>query len=118
MKKNVILATVLAIFVFAACSKKAHMSKTAAIKPIPTSYTSAVQTLIQAKCAPCHIPSKGGNKLNLDSYDASKKNITYMIARVEKNPTDKGFMPFKNAKLSAEEIEVFKKWLADGLLEK
>lgn len=127
MKKNIIIATVLAIFVFAACSKKTNPSKTtetavvteaAPAKPAATSYSSAVQSLVQAKCSPCHIPSKGGNKLNIENYEIAKKNIADIIARVEKNPNEMGFMPMRNAKLSEEEIGVFKKWLADGLLEK
>lgn len=123
MKKKLIIATAFFLVIFAACSKKANPSKSsdtavAAPKPAATSYNSAVQALIQAKCSPCHLPSKGGFKASLEGYDATKKFIADIIARVEKNPTDRGFMPFKNPKLSEEEIGVFKKWLADGLMEK
>ncbi|MBP6023089.1 c-type cytochrome [Ferruginibacter sp.] len=124
MKKILIIVTTLSIVFFGACSKKANPTKTdgttveTPAKPAATVYNSAVQSLIQAKCTPCHIPSKGGFKANLDGYDLSKKYIADIIARIEKNPGDKGFMPFKNPKLSAEEIGVFKKWLAEGLLEK
>lgn len=122
MKKNSIVMLIVAVIIFAACSKKSHPSKTneAVIpaKPVATTYAGNVQALIEAKCAPCHLPSKGGRKENLETYDLVKKNITDMIARIEKNPTERGFMPFKNAKLSDEEISVFKKWVTDGLLEK
>ena len=41
-----------------------------------------------------------------------------MIRRIELNPTDKGFMPFrKTEKLSDSTIAVFKQWKADGMLE-
>jgi len=41
-----------------------------------------------------------------------------MLARVQLNPGERGFMPFKHEKLSAEEIVVIKKWVDQGLLEK
>jgi hypothetical protein len=69
-------------------------------------------------CTPCHIPSKGGNKKPYDVYANVKTDIDEMIRRIELNPTDKGFMPFKKAKLHDSTIAVFKKWRADGLLEK
>ncbi len=121
MKKTSIVLLAVAAIIFAACSHKSHPSKgadTAAAKPAPTTYTSAVQAIITGKCAPCHLPSKGGKKESLESFDAVKKNITDIIARVEKNPTDRGFMPMRNPKLSDEEIATLKKWVADGLLEK
>jgi len=123
MKKISSILLVIAVIIFAACSHKAHPSKSKdeAIEPpksIATTYTGGVQALIEAKCTPCHLPSKGGNKENLESYGAVKRNITDMIARVQKNPTERGFMPMKNAKLSDEEIATLKKWVSDGLLEK
>jgi hypothetical protein len=51
-------------------------------------------------------------------YANVKTDIDEMIRRIELNPTDKGFMPFKKAKLHDSTIAVFKKWRADGLLEK
>jgi hypothetical protein len=47
------------------------------------------------------------------------QDIDEIIRRIELNPTDKGFMPFKKtAKLNDSTINVFKKWKADGMLEK
>ena len=40
-----------------------------------------------------------------------------MPARIKLNPGDKGFMPFKHAKLSEAEITVFEKWVKEGLTE-
>jgi hypothetical protein len=69
-------------------------------------------------CVPCHIPAKGGRKKAFDSYASVKTDIDEMIKRIELNPTDKGFMPFKkNEKLSDSVVTVFKKWRDDGLLE-
>jgi hypothetical protein len=80
-----------------------------------TTYESGIQTLIAANCSPCHFPAKGGNKEPFDSYDKAKANIDNMIRRIELNPADKGFMPFKHPKLSDSTIAVFRKWRDDGL---
>ena len=40
-----------------------------------------------------------------------------MITRISLTPAEKGFMPFKNAKLSDDVIAVFKQWRSDGMLE-
>ena len=75
-----------------------------------TTYSSAVASVISDKCSPCHIPSKGGNKKPYDNDE--------IIRRIDLNPTDKGFMPFKRAfKLAADTIAVFKKFKDDGALE-
>ena len=83
-----------------------------------TTYTSAVASVISDKCSPCHIPSKGGNKKAYDNYANVKADIDEIIRRIELNPTDKGFMPFKKPhKLAADTIAVFKKFKDDGALE-
>ncbi len=123
MKKLFIALTILAIVIFVACSPKTTPTTTTTTTTEPpkmmlTSYASEVQPLIQSKCAPCHLPSKGGFKANFETYESAKKYGAEMVTRIELNPTDRGFMPFKHDKLSADEIAVFKKWVADGLQEK
>ena len=92
-------------------------SKKAAAAP-KTTYTANVSTVIAGSCAPCHIPSKGGNKKPYDNYANVKADIDSIIRRIELNPTDRGFMPFKKTeKLPADVIAVFKKFKEDGALE-
>lgn len=88
-------------------------------KRIPkTTYSAGLSIVIAGSCGPCHIPAKGGNKKPYDNYANVKADIDEMISRIELNPTDKGFMPFKKKeKLNDSTITVFKKWKADGLLE-
>ena len=43
------------------CSSSKKAAKAAAAAP-KTTYTANVSTIIAGSCAPCHIPSKGGNK--------------------------------------------------------
>jgi uncharacterized membrane protein len=118
MKKNVFILMLFVITAIAACSKKSNPGKTEAPKVIPTTYTVDITPLVQAKCTPCHLPSKGGNKANFENYEGAKKYGADMLARVSLEPGQRGFMPFKHPKLTAEEIAVIKKWVDQGLLEK
>ncbi len=120
--KNIYLSvTVFVVLVFAACSKKISPAKTVSEPPkiIMTTYAVDILPLIQMKCSPCHLPSKGGNKPNFENYISAQKSGAEMVSRIERNPGERGFMPFRQpTKLTVEEIAVFKKWLSDGLLEK
>lgn len=99
------------------CSSSKKAAKAAAAAP-KTTYTANVSTVIAANCTPCHIPSQKGNKKPYDNYANVKADIDEMIRRIELNPTDKGFMPFKKTeKLPADVIAVFKKFKEDGALE-
>jgi uncharacterized membrane protein len=94
-------------------------SKRAARKVPKATYTTDVTAVINATCSPCHIPAKGGNKKPYDNYANVVKDIDEIIRRIELNPTDRGFMPFKKTvKLNDSTINVFKKWKADGMIEK
>ncbi len=115
MKKAPFIIILAVAIIFAACSKKSNPGKSV-VKA--TTYTTDIVPLLQAKCTPCHLPTKGGFKADFENYESAKKYGDDMLARVQLNPGEKGFMPFKHAKLSEEEIAVFKKWVNDGLKEK
>ena len=116
MKKILAIAGItLTAIIFYNC----HSSKKAASAARKLNYESDLSTVIAANCSPCHIPSKGGNKKPYDVFANVTSDIDEMIRRMELNPTDRGFMPFrKPTKLSDSTINVFKKWKADGMLEK
>ncbi len=113
----VLLLLTVTVFVFSYCgsSKKATASKMETPK---LSYANSIQTLIVGNCSPCHIPEKGGRKKAYDSYANVKTDIDEIVRRMELNPHEKGFMPFKKTeKLSDSTVAVFKQWKTDGLLE-
>ena len=96
-----------------------HSSKKAiaAAPPKPT-YAGTLSPVIAEKCSPCHIPSKGGNKKAFDNYANVKTDIDEIIRRIELNPTDKGFMPFRRSeKLAADTVALFKSFKEAGMLE-
>ena len=111
MKKYLILAGLfLAGFVLSNCPS----SRKATASARKVTYTMDIQPLVAANCTPCHFPDKNGMKKPLNSYTAVKDNIDSMLYRIQLNPTDKGFMPFKHPKLSDSVITVFKQWRDNG----
>lgn len=114
MKKYLLVMGIAsAVVVFSNCSS----TKKVAAAPKAT-FTNEVSTVIMRDCTPCHIPAKGGNKKPYDNYANVKTDIDEILRRINLNPGDRGFMPFKHAKLPDSTIAVFAKWKADGLLEK
>jgi uncharacterized membrane protein len=114
MKKLCILAIPAIVIVFQFCTAT---RKAASKQPAKITYITNVQPLIASNCSPCHIPPKG-NKKPLDTYASAKDEIDEMIKRIQKNPGEKGFMPFRHTqKLSDSTINVFVQWKTDGLLE-
>ncbi len=102
-------ATIL-VFQFCSSSRKA-------VKEPALTYQNNILPTIQGSCAPCHIAGKG-NKKPLDNYANASGYIDEIISRIQRNPTDKGFMPFKHPKLPDSTINLFIKWKNAGLAEK
>lgn len=114
--KYIFTAVVFAsLIVFASCAKKTAAA--AAAKPKATSYTADVLPLFQAKCSPCHLPSKGGNKTNFENHASASKFGAAMVSRVMLNPGERGFMPMRGQKLPENEIALLKKWVDGGMVE-
>lgn len=79
-------------------------------------YANNIKPLLTASCSPCHV-SGGINPNKFDNYATAKSKITGILDRVQRASTASGFMPQGGTKLSAENIALLKKWVADGLLE-
>jgi cytochrome c553 len=106
----VTLLLLTAVFLFQFCSSS---KKVAA--PI-VNYQTNIQPIIQSSCTPCHIAGKG-NKKSLDNYVAARDNVEDILARIQKNKTDHGFMPMMHEKLAEKDIAAFIEWKKAGLLE-
>lgn len=117
--KKVLLFSFLSItaFIISFCSSPRRVTSSTA-EPAKLNFESHLTPVIQGNCSPCHIPSKGGNKLAFDNYENVKTNIDSILRRINLNPGEKGFMPFRKTKLPDSTIAVFQKWKEDGLIEK
>ena len=115
MKKISILLLLALPFGLQYCSssKKAMTAKV----PPKITYMANVQPLMVMNCTPCHFPPKG-NKKPYDSYTLVQTDIDQILERIQKNPGDRGFMPYKHTKLPDSTIMVYVQWKKDGLLEK
>jgi hypothetical protein len=107
----VLFFAMVVIFEFCSSSKKAQKNTAAS-----TTYTTNVQSIVATSCSPCHV-GDGAKLKRLDSYDAVKSNIDDIVRRIQLNPTDKGFMPFKHPKLPDSTIQVFVTWKNTGLMQ-
>lgn len=120
MKKYLlVLGSVVIVLALSNCSgPKKATAETPPPPPPKMTFAGNLSTVILNNCSPCHIPSKGGRKEPYDNFANVKKDIDEMIRRIQLNPTDRGFMPFRGtAKLPDSTVAVFKQWKADGLLE-
>jgi len=99
-------------FQFCNSSKKAATGKTVSV-----TYENIIKPEIVANCTPCHIAGKG-NKKSLDNYTAASASADDIIARIQKNPGEHGFMPAMHPKLSDSAINLFVEWKNSGLKEK
>ncbi|MEP7279724.1 MAG: cytochrome c [Bacteroidota bacterium] len=109
------------IVMMAVCLSYCHTAKeTASPAPTPVaiSFEKSIQPIVMNSCSPCHVPSKGGNKLALDSYGNAKKEIDGILHRIQLSPQEKGYMPAKHERLSDSDIAAFKQWKDSGLAEK
>ncbi|HOZ69766.1 MAG TPA: hypothetical protein PLU11_04440 [Chitinophagaceae bacterium] len=114
MKKLILLTAMAAMaLVLSNCSGSKKLAATPKLN-----FESNLKAVVMSECAPCHIPAKGGNKKPYDNYANVKTDIDEIIRRIEMNPGERGFMPFrKTTKLSDSTIALFKQWRADGVLE-
>lgn len=112
MRKCSIVLLVITAMTLSYCSasKKAAAADT-------VNYTEDIAPIISTKCTPCHIPP-AGNKTPYNNYASVKTDIDEILARIQKNPGERGFMPMKHPRLPDSTIQLFQKWKAEGLLEK
>lgn len=82
------------------------------------SYEIDIKPLMVRSCTPCHFPENGKKKM-LDTHDKVVSDIAEIIKRIELQPEEKGYMPFKSKRqaFSAEEVALLKTWVDQGMKE-
>jgi uncharacterized membrane protein len=114
MNNLIALAAVATLLIVASCAKKTTSATTT---KATVTYALNIKPLMETKCAPCHLPAKGGRKEPFDTYEGTKSHVNVILKRVTLAPTESGFMPMKSEALSAEEIALIRKWKEEGLAE-
>lgn len=92
------------------------VSVTITVTPARITYTTHIKPLLTTSCTPCHLAS-GYNSTKFDNYATTKNKINGILDRVQRPKNASGFMPQGGTELSAEKIDLLKKWVTDGLLE-
>src|SRR6266478_2651236 len=93
-----------------------------------TTYQDHVLPLIEANCSKCHNTDKKKADLDLTSFQGALKGSGSGTVLVSGNldgsklwkaltHAEEPFMPPNRPKLGDKELDIFKKWIADGLLE-
>jgi hypothetical protein len=115
MKKwFVVILSISTVLVFSQCSSSKKVSDTTP----KLSYESHVQNIIMTKCSPCHIPVQKGKKKDYSNFTAVQGDIDEILRRIQLNPGEKGFMPFRGHKLGSDTILIFQQWKDGGMIEK
>jgi len=116
MKKIVFAVTIIGLSIFLV---NCHGPKQAvASTPNALTYEGDVKEVIAQNCTPCHIPANGGRVRPYDNFANVNTDIDEILRRIQLNPGDRGFMPFKHPKLPDSTIAIFVKWKEQGKLEK
>jgi hypothetical protein len=109
--------TSLALALSFCTSSKQTTSGTEVTQTPTVTYLADIQPIVTNNCGPCHFPPKGSKK-PLDNYADVRSEIDDIIARIQLNPGERGFMPAKHPKLPDTTIQAFKTWKEEGTPEK
>lgn len=118
MKNTIKLsAVVLSFFAVMSCETKTFedISENAPVPEIVT-YNKDVKAIIQNNCVVCHSPTGANPYYPLTDYTLVKNAVDNILDRVQRANGDPQKMP-QGGTLSLNDINLIKKWKADGLLE-
>ncbi len=109
----------LSIITFSYCTSSKKVSTTASSEPALTpafTYEKDIAPFMIASCSPCHFPETGKVK-QLDTYEATSKNINVILTRVQLPVDHEGYMPLMSKKpaLTEREIAILKRWQLDKM---
>lgn len=101
----------LIIFGAASCA----MFKSSAATESSVSYAQHIEPIMQAKCTPCHYPETGKADM-LNTYESVKRHANGILHRIQLDPSDSHYMPFKQKKpaVTTDEIALIQQWKAEG----
>ncbi len=98
---------------------------------LKVSYDKQVRPIFQAHCQGCHQPAKAGGGYVMTAFDRLKKGgesdevaivpgkpaESYLVEQITPEKDGKAVMPQNKPPLSAAEIELVKRWIAEGAVD-
>ncbi|MFN0189262.1 MAG: hypothetical protein ACKVQV_11225 [Bacteroidia bacterium] len=114
----------LSLITISYCTSSKKVSTTASSEPASSepaltpafTYEKDIAPFMKASCSPCHFPETGKVK-QLDTYEATSKNIDVILTRVQLPVDHEGYMPLMSKKpaLTEREIAILKRWQLDKM---
>lgn len=86
---------------------KALTIKVSATAVPPVSFSAEIKPILQARCVNCHG--------EFSDFTSVKNKVDVILNRIQREPTAAGFMPLGGSPLTQAQIDLIKKWKADGL---
>lgn len=118
MKNIIKLSAVVLIFLALMSCETKTFEDISDNTPVPeiVTYNKDVKTIIQNNCVVCHSPTGSNPYFPLTDYTVTKNAIDNILDRIQRANGDPQKMP-QGGTLSPDNINIIKKWKADGLLE-
>lgn len=117
MKKTTVILSATILTIALSCERRTFEDISESTPITQTvKYTENVKPIIQNNCISCHSASGSAAYYPLTNYAETKTAIDNIISRIQKPVGDPEKMP-QGGSLSQNNIDIIKKWNADGLLE-
>ena len=108
MKKSLLL--IIAVIFYAGCEENVEQDYiTYDCDELRSYYTDLVKPILESNgCTGCHVTSNPSGGLVLDSFENAVNGIMHgnVLDRVNREPTDIGFMPKIGSKLSQNQLDI------------
>src|SRR5439155_11191624 len=133
MWKWLAIALMVLLFLFPCVGRAADAPKADAPKPgatkadgtkSPVSYQKDVMPILTASCMGCHTPEKKKGGLDMTSYSllakGGKEGVVFVAGQPDKSKLvtmvsgPEPEMPEKGDKLTSAQVEILKRWVAEG----
>jgi mono/diheme cytochrome c family protein len=122
-----VLVALIAVFALAACGSDTTSAVSTNVASVPTlsspvSYAKDIDPILQNSCFNCHGGERTSRALSVATYDTLMKGSQNGAVVIAGDPDNSkllqsilsGKMPKKGDKLTAEQIQLIRQWIAEG----
>ncbi|RNA63463.1 hypothetical protein D1631_16820 [Chryseobacterium nematophagum] len=118
MKKLAFIFLSIVLVIVVACDSRTYdeASDNTPITVEVVRYQQEIKPIVDANCVVCHSPGGAASFQPLTNYEQVRNNISNILNRIQR-PNGDGLKMPQGGSLSANQINLFLKWQADGLVE-